>query len=130
MFMRIFLTITFLTLLMSSCTDDSAAAEVTVEGQWELVRALRNNTETGMLDGLKFDFQPDGNLSTNLMGNEDPGTYIWEGDEITTEGIKLPLTYEVRDMTDTTMHLRSNYRGFQFDFLMARPGLEENVGGL
>ncbi len=118
--MRILLSTTLLALLLISCTDDTANAIATVEGQWELVRALRNNTETGMLDGLQFDFKPDGELITNLMGNETPGTYRWEGDEIYTEGVKLPLTYDVQEMTDSTMHLRSSYRGFQFDFIMAR----------
>lgn len=118
--MRILLSITLLAFLLISCTDDTASGPATVEGNWELVRALRNNTETGMLDGLQFDFQPGGQLITNLMGNETPGTYRWEGDEIYTEGIKLPLTYDVQEITDSTMHLRSSYRGFQFDFIMAR----------
>jgi len=118
--MRILISTTLMALLLFSCNDDTANAPATVEGKWELVRALRNNTETGMLDGLQMDFQPDGQLITNLMGNEAPGTYLWEGDEISTEGIKLALTYEVKEVTDSTMHLRSSYRGFQFDFIMAR----------
>jgi hypothetical protein len=118
--MRILLSITLLALLLFSCNDDTSLAPATVEGHWELERALRNNTETGMLDGLYFDFKPDGRLVTNLMGNEDPGTYLWEGEEIITEGIKLPLTYQVQEITDSTLHLRSSYRGFQFDFMLAR----------
>lgn len=118
--MRILFSTTLLAILLISCTEDATNSPATVEGHWELVQALRNNTETGMLDGLHFDFKPGGQLVTNLMGNEDPGTYVWEGDEIFTEGVKLPLTYDVQEITDSTMHLRSSYRGFQFDFILAR----------
>jgi len=128
--MRNFISITMLALFLASCNDDVASASATVEGKWELVRALRNNTETGMLDGLQIEFQPDGNLITNLMGNEDPGTYVWEGNQIKTEGIKLPLVYDIQEMSDTSMHLRSNYRGFQFDFMLARANEAESQPGI
>jgi len=118
-----YLLFSVLTLLaVASCDSDGNAidAMVTVEGQWELKRALRNNMETELLDGLVMDFHPDGKLETNLMGNEAPGTYTWEGDQIVTEGIKLPLTYTIREMTDSTLNLRSRYQSYQFDFEMVR----------
>lgn len=67
-----------------------------------------------------MEFQPDGTFITNLMGNDTPGNYEWAGDEIITTGVKLPLTYNVLEITDSTMNLRSSYRGFQFDFEMVR----------
>ena len=118
-----YLLFSVLTLLfVSSCINDgnSVDAMVTLEGQWELKRALRNNMETELLDGLVMNFQPDGKLETNLMGNEAPGTYTWEGDEIVTEGVKLPLTYTIKEMTDSTLNLRSRYQSYQFDFEMVR----------
>ncbi len=118
--MRSLVTLSFFLLLFAGCGDDVANSPATVEGQWELVRATRNNTETEMLDGLRFKFSPDGKLVTNLLGNEAPGTYVWSGEEITTEGVKLALTYSVQGLTDSTMHLRSSYQGFQFDFMLAR----------
>jgi hypothetical protein len=118
--MRLFVFLAFLTVFLASCSDDLGNPAATVEGRWELVQALRNNTETGMLDGLHFDFLADGNLKTNLLGNEVDGTYLWDGEEIVTEGIKLPLTYKIQELTDTTMHLRSRYQGFQFDFKMKK----------
>lgn len=120
--MRLLLSLSFLSLLFVSCGDDSGSASkaATLEGRWELVEARKNNTKTGVVDGLHFEFRPDGSLETNLMGNESPGTYLMAGDEIVTEGVKLPMTFNIQAMTDSTLHLRSKFRGFQFDFLMAR----------
>lgn len=129
--MRLLLSLSFLLLLLTSCVDDggSASGESTIEGRWELVEARKNNTKTGVVDGLHFNFRPDGSLETNLMGNETPGTYLKTGDEIVTEGVKLPMTFNIQGITDSTLHLRSKFRGFQFDFLMARAGLSnESVG--
>lgn len=121
--MRLFLSLSFLSLLFVSCGDDngSVSSKATIEGRWELVEARKNNTKTGVVDGLHFEFRPDGSLETNLMGNESPGTYLKTGDEIVTEGVKLPMDFNIQGMTDSTLHLRSKFRGFQFDFLMARP---------
>ncbi|WP_020567985.1 hypothetical protein [Neolewinella persica] len=118
--MRLFVALTFTTIFLTSCFDDQGQHAATVEGHWELVQALRNNTETEMLDGLHFDFMVDGKLKTNLLGNETEGTYVWADQEIVTEGVKLPLTYNIQELTDTTMHLRSRYQGFQFDFKMKK----------
>jgi hypothetical protein len=118
--MRLFVALTFLAIFLTSCFDDQGHPSATVEGHWELVQALRNNTETGMLDGLHFDFLADGKLKTNLLGNEADGTYVWTNKEIVTECLKLPLTYNIQTLTDTTIHLRSKYQGFQFDFTMKR----------
>jgi|AntRauTorckE5430_2_1112549.scaffolds.fasta_scaffold04620_3 hypothetical protein len=108
-------------LLLPSCGKDAnGSTATTVEGSWELTRAYRNNTETGILQGLTFDFAPDGVLYTNMMGNEAPGTYVWSDNEIVTEGVKVSMTYTIKEMTDSTLLLRSSYRGFQFDFELVR----------
>jgi hypothetical protein len=118
--MRLFVALTILTIFLTSCFDDQGQHAATVEGHWELDQALRNNTETEMLDGLHFDFLADGKLKTNLLGNETDGTYVWTNQEIVTEGVKLPLTYKIQAITDSTLHLRSRYQNFQFDFKMKR----------
>ena len=100
--------------------NNPEATAATIEGQWELSRAMRNNLETGMLEGLTFTFGPDGSLETNLMGNESPGTYEFSDSELVTAGVSLPLTYTVRELTDSTLHLRSTYQSYQFDFEMKR----------
>lgn len=119
--MRFFVTLLFPALLLTACGDDANGAKATsLEGNWELTRAYRNNTETGILQGLTLDFAPDGVLRTNMMGNDVPGTYTWLDNEIVTEGIKVPMTYTIKELTDTTLQLRSSYQGFQFDFELVR----------
>lgn len=120
--MRLFLSLFLFSLLIVSCGDDggSVSKKATIEGRWELVEARKNNTKTGVVDGLHFEFLPDGTLKTNLMGNDSPGTYLKTGDEIITEGVKLPMDFNIQGLTDSTLHLRSKFRGFQFDFLMAK----------
>ncbi|MCX8210885.1 MAG: hypothetical protein OTI34_07560 [Lewinella sp.] len=125
--MRLFLPIFCLSLLFTACEDDASTSfkNTSIEGRWELVEARKNNTKTGVVDGLHLEFWPNDSLETNLMRNEDPGTYLKTGDEIITEGIKLPMTFNVQEMTDSTLHLRSKFRGFQFDFLMERAEIED-----
>ncbi|TXF87634.1 hypothetical protein FUA23_18205 [Neolewinella aurantiaca] len=120
--MRIFLSLCFLSLLFVSCEDESGAVskKATIQGRWELVEARKNNIVTGVVQGLYFEFWPNDSLATNLMGNDSPGTYLKTGDEIVTEGVKLPLTFSIQGMTDSTLDLRSKFRGFQFDFQMER----------
>lgn len=121
--MRFFLlTSVFLLCFFTACGDDSAVSgDATVSGSWKLKRAMRNNMETETLDGLFYQFNDDGKMVTNLMSDEaTEGTYVWEGTELSTEGVSLPLTYEVKELTDSTLHLQSKYRGYQFNFELVR----------
>ncbi len=121
--MRFPLALCFTSLFLASCgADVNPETAATIEGHWELSRALRNNLETGMLEDLAFTFRPDGTFETNLMGNESPGTYEFTGTELVTAGVSLPLTYTLRELTDSTLHLRSTYQSYQFDFEMKRAG--------
>lgn len=119
--MRSLLTILFVSLIFTACGDETPTAEpARLQGNWELVRGLRNNIETETLRNLKFNFGEDGSFFTNLLGNAQTGTYEADGNTITTAGVKLPLTYTVRELTDTSLLLRTNYQNFQFDFELAR----------
>lgn len=125
--MRILLpTVLFLLFLCASCGDDNTAIgeSTTVAGGWELERATRNNMETELLDGLFFEFKEDGTLVTNLMGNDTEGTYEWDGDQITTAGVNPPMTYKIKEMTDSTLNIQSKFQGFQFSFELSRKETE------
>lgn len=121
--MRFFPLITILILyLFSACGNDSPLSkDATVSGSWKLKRAMRNNAETSTLDGLFYEFKDDGTVITNLMSDEaTKGNYTWEGAELATEGVNLPLTYTVKELTDSTLNLQSKYRGYQFNFELIR----------
>ncbi|OAV45599.1 hypothetical protein [Lewinella sp. 4G2] len=105
---------------LPSCVKDVSDTPATIEGRWELQKAMRNNMETEMLEGLYYEFSPKGGLNTNLMGNESPGSYIEEEGTIITQGVIPPLTYDVLELTDSTLHLRTELQGFRFDFELVR----------
>lgn len=125
--MRFILVISlFLPLLFVSCGNDGVdvSDEASLNGRWLLVEARKNNAPTGVVDGLFFTFNPDGSLETNLMGNEQPGAYTRTGNTIATEGVKLPMDFNIQELTDSSLHVRSEFRGYQFDFLLAKDGGE------
>jgi hypothetical protein len=121
--MRTILTL-LLTLILFSCgadVDPVAEAGVSLEGRWELESARRDNVKTTLLDGLYLDFAPDGTFRTNLLTNEEQiGRYLREGEEITTEGVEVPLSYTIRSLSEDNLDLRARYRGFLFDLALRR----------
>lgn len=117
---RFLLTLLPLFFLLSSCEDDAAVSNTSIEGRWELERARRNNMETQMLEGLFYEFAADSTLKTNLMGNEAPGTYSLQGTTVTTSGIKPQLEYEIVELNDSSLHLRTELLQYRFDFLLKR----------
>ena len=119
--MRSYPLLLLLVLFLTACgNDDVADPEVTLLGDWELVTARNNGQETGVIRELEFGFDDGGTFRTNLMGNAVPGTYELAGESVVTAGVKLPLTYSIEALTDSTLHLRTEVRGAQFDFEMKR----------
>jgi hypothetical protein len=122
-------TILFLFILMScgSETEPVEEAAAKLEGRWELVAARRDNVKTTLLDGLYFEFAPDGAFRTNLLTNEDQrGRYQREEEEIYTEAVEVPLTYTIQALTEDQLILRSNYQGYLFDFALVRTPVESD----
>ncbi|MBB4078498.1 hypothetical protein GGR28_001111 [Lewinella aquimaris] len=115
-------------LILFSCGQDGtpAVAEgATLTGRWDLVEARRDNVKTNLLEGLYFVFDADGTFETNLLTNEaQSGTYVRQDGEITTEGVEVPMTYEIESLEEGELYLRSRYEGFLFDFRMQRGGTE------
>ncbi len=123
--MRLFIPLLFTTVLFTSCGPDQetqdADAAAALEGRWELTEARRDNVKTNLLNGLYLVFHPDGSFETNLLTNEaQVGTYQRNGAEIVTAGVEAPLTYEMETLEENTLHLRSRYEGFLFDFTLRR----------
>lgn len=102
------------------CQSDAIDTEATVVGRWELTEARRDGTVTNVVRDLTFEFGPDQTFGTNLMGNTQTGTYEKTGENVVTKAVKLPLDYEIQSMTDTTLHLRAEVMGSQFDFELRR----------
>lgn len=128
--MRFLLFLLLAVCLLPACGPDRAVEgqtnDLLLVGRWELVSARRDNVKTGLLDELYFDFGAEDAFKTNLLtGEEQIGTYALNGDVINTEGIEVELTYEIQEITGTTLNLRSRYEGFIFDFELKRTLTEE-----
>ena len=109
------------TLFFACGPDEDGAEDATLTGgRWELTSALRNGMETQMLEGLYFEFGAEGALQTNLMGNEAPGSYLLEENTLTTSGVVPPLVYEITELNDSTLVLRTELQTFRFDFSLRR----------
>ena len=110
------------TTLFFACGPDGDVGEdaTLTGGRWELTSALRNGMETEMLEGLFFEFGPEGELQTNLMGNEAPGSYVMTENTVATAGVVPPLEYEVTELTDSSLVLRTELQSFRFDFSFRR----------
>ena len=123
--MRLPFVLLLLVSLFTACTDDVVEETPVAErllGRWDLMRASRNNVETTTLGSLFYDFGPDGVLGTNLLGEEQTGTYTLADDatRVITAGVKLPLEYTIVQHSDTTLHLRARHEGYLFDFELLR----------
>ncbi|CAH0999723.1 hypothetical protein LEM8419_01023 [Neolewinella maritima] len=113
--------------LFFACGSDAAElpeeATTQLEGRWELVEARRDNVKTGVLDGLYLDFGSDGAFTTNLLSEDNEpqrGSYVREGNELSTSGVMVPLDYEVIALEGDILSLQSRYEGFIFSFLLQR----------
>ncbi len=126
--MRLFLFLVLSCFFTAACgSDKNSEVEVTasaLDGRWELREARRDNVKTESLDGLYFDFQPGGVLYTNLMGEEQEGTYAFDDEEIVTGGVEPALTYEVESLDAGELVLRSSLQGFLFQFRLRRAGTD------
>ena len=120
-----FLPLALLFVCFFSCGSDTADPAVTLIGDWELVTARNNGQETNVIRELTFGFGADGTFDTNMMSNQQTGTYVLTGQEIVTTGVKVPLTYSIEAITDSTLHLRTEVRERQLDFEMRRADAAE-----
>ena len=102
-------------LALYSCEDTSEKTQASIIGHWELVKALRNDHETGTLQGVYFDFGADGQMQTNLpVGPEAPVAYEVDKKSIIQKSPQ-PIRYEAAVLEDSTMVLKMEMRGMTFE---------------
>ncbi|NJC25118.1 hypothetical protein [Neolewinella antarctica] len=107
-------------LCLTSCNSEDAEIVASLEGRWLLDKALRNNMETEMLEGLYYEFGVDSTIQTNLLGKEQNGTYSLNERSIITLGVVPKLDYKITEVSDSTLQVRTELQGFRFDFLLKR----------
>lgn len=107
-------------IMLPSCEDSSEKTQAGIIGHWQLTKALRNERETGTLEGVYFDFGADGKMQTNLpVGAEVPVEY--ELDK-TTIIQKTPqaIRYQAITVEDSLLVLQLEMRGMTFEMHLRR----------
>lgn len=118
----------FLTLSLLACDGEkTGSSRATLTGRWEVAKASRNTKPTQTLQGTYFDFGPDGKMSTNLptLGGENVD-YEVDKKEIHQKAPQ-PLTYIIKELTDSSLVLTMEIRAMQFEMHLRRaaePGPE------
>lgn len=109
--------------LLSACEEESKIDKRSLEGRWEIVKGLRNHTETETLSGTYFLFEGNGKMMTNLpVGPEELTDYEFVKDKIHQKSSPV-VEYQILELTDTTLTLGLELRGMQFEmhFRRAKP---------
>ena len=101
--------------------DGPTFDENQIVGRWELVEAFRNGKKTEMLTDAFYEFEKDGNLSTNFPPsvNELSLTYAFDGQKVETKGAE-ELVFEVENLTDSTLTLSMVVQKFPFKLILER----------
>jgi len=107
-------------LALPSCEDTSEKTQAAIIGHWELTKALRNERETGTLEGVYFDFYVDGKMETNLpVGADVPVEYEVDKTEIL-QKTPQPIRYQAVTMEDSLLVLKMEVRGMAFEMHLRR----------
>lgn len=88
-------------------------------GHWEVVSAERDGRVTETLNGAYFVLSEDGSMRTNVTGSEDSGTYSMDRGELHFDGNESAM-YQIGDLSDSTMRLSVELRGYQFQLTLER----------
>lgn len=110
-------------LALASCEDVSEKTQAGITGYWKLTKALRNDRETGTLEGVFFEFRPDGKMLTNLpVGADAPVEFEVDKKNIVQKSAQ-PVRYEAVTIEDSTLVLRMEMRGVTFEMQLKRSAI-------
>jgi hypothetical protein len=110
----------FCALLISCNSEVVVKNKAMLTGRWELYKALRNQKATETLDGTYFTFSDAGKMATNLpVGPEGECDFELSANQIKQKSAK-PLTYNIVELSDSTLTLSIELRGMPFELFMHR----------
>lgn len=104
-----------------SCAEEVKKPEAKdmIIGKWEIEEGYRNGKLANSLEGLYFEFDPNGKMTTNLLGNEETNDYRINEDtlfQLSTE----PVNYAINQLDSTMLTLTFTLRGFDFRLKMKK----------
>ncbi|NNF33355.1 MAG: hypothetical protein HKN68_04565 [Saprospiraceae bacterium] len=120
--MRGFLYLMFLSLVaVMSCKSDvnQVEAEDAIEGEWEILDALRNGRRTTTLEDGFIAFDSLGILSTNILGKTTRSNFSIEENVISSDG-DFDFNFNIEKLSGDTMILSGQMRAFNMVFYLMR----------
>lgn len=122
----LFLSVAVLTTV--ACEDPTEKNRAAIIGHWELTKALRNQRETGLLADIFFDFEPNGQMLTNLPIAPEPTSTGYEltGEEIV-QKLPQPITYRIQSLSDSVLVLSMEMRSIPFELQLRRAEKPEPI---
>ena len=76
----------FLIILLNSCTNEPSIDTDDLYGDWEIIAAKRNLKLTSTLRDGYFKFTEDGEMKTNIFGDDQTFDVLISSDEIVQQG--------------------------------------------
>jgi len=91
-----------------------------IEGNWTLIRAMRNGRPTQTLENVFFDFSAENRMMTNILGAENTFdiAYKYPAIEIKNSSDLEQLT--VKELVHDTLHLELRLLNYKYDFYLLR----------
>jgi hypothetical protein len=117
-----------LLLAWPACDGDSKKTQASITGRWEIFQGFRNRRQTETLQGVFFQFNPDGTMFTNLpVGADAPTQYELNKNEIRQKSPQ-EVIYTIQSANDTLLVLAMEMRGVEFELhLRKAPSVADPV---
>lgn len=106
---------------MMACHSDSnkLEAEDAIEGEWEILDALRNGRRTTTLEDGFIVFDSLGILSTNILGKTTESNFSIENNTITSDG-DFEFDFNIEKLSGDTLILSGKMKAFNMVFYLMR----------
>jgi hypothetical protein len=104
--------------ILSSCKDKIEYQDI--EGNWTLIRAMRNGKPTQTLENVFFEFNPENRMMTNLLGIENTFDIVYKYPVIEIKNGSDLEELTVKKMEEDTLHLELRIINYKYDFYLMR----------
>lgn len=111
-----------LLLVFAACGEDATEKNtVLIQGRWAIYKALRNHKVTGTLEGIYFQFDNNGALTTNLpTGPEEPAPFVVKNSRLEHQYPGKAVVYDIISLNDSLLTLGLELRGIPFELYLKK----------
>lgn len=113
---------------MVGCKNDAPATVLNLEaptlvGTWNMYEAYKGEHRTKLLDNAYFEFQENGKMVTNILGDEKAYPYKTSNGKIIVESPDAQR-YNVINKSSDTLIMTTRLRNFDFKFITLKSNPE------